>query len=151
METEYEIIKLEVHEYISPECSCKIEDMVNAVVHVIESIFDPVNNILAVKAHRGMVTAKETVNELKKCKIRCDECKPLHEMAHMEHEGMKKGMSPAHDPHAMMEAEMKRHFIVAAIFTIPVLILSRQFRCGSTILCRHHQLEIVCSLFQHPS
>jgi len=29
-----------------------------------------------------------------------------------------------HNHHAMMEAEMKRHFLVSAIFTIPVLILS---------------------------
>jgi Cu2+-exporting ATPase len=42
----------------------------------------------------------------------------------MEHEAIKKGKPTAHDHHAMMEVEMKRHFIVAVIFTIPVLILS---------------------------
>ena len=94
---EYETIKLDVHEYISPECSCKIEDMVNAVPHVIESNFDPVNNTLTVKAHRGMVTAKEIVEELKRCKIRCEEGKPPYEMVHMEHGAMKKGVPAAHD------------------------------------------------------
>ncbi len=29
-----------------------------------------------------------------------------------------------HDHHAMMEAEMKRHFLISAIFAVPVLILS---------------------------
>jgi Cu2+-exporting ATPase len=42
----------------------------------------------------------------------------------MEHEAMKMKKPAAHDHHAMMEAEMKRHFLVALIFTIPVLILS---------------------------
>jgi len=42
----------------------------------------------------------------------------------MEHEAVKMKKPAAHDHHAMMEAEMKRHFLVAAIFTIPVLILS---------------------------
>jgi Cu2+-exporting ATPase len=39
----------------------------------------------------------------------------------MKMEGQK---PPMHDHHAMMEAELKRRFIVAAIFTIPVLTLS---------------------------
>lgn len=124
MESEYETIELEVRDYISPECSCKVEDMVNAVPHVIESTFDPVNNLLKVKVHRGMVTAKDIIEELKRCAVRCEIRKPAYEKAHMEHEAMKMKKPTAHDHHAMMEAEMKRHFIVAAIFTIPVLILS---------------------------
>ncbi len=126
METEYETIKLNVRDYVSPECSCKIEDMVKAIPHVIESSFDPVNNLLTVKAHRGMVTSNRIAEELKRCKIRCEEGKPLHEMGSMEHEAMEgmSSMPASHDHHAMMEAEMKRHFIVAAVFTVPVLILS---------------------------
>ncbi len=124
METEYETLELEVHSYISPECSCKVEDMVNAVPHVIESTFDPVNNILRVKAHRGMVTPKQIIEELKKCSIRCEQRVPTQEKAHMEHEAMKMRKPAAHDHHAMMESEFKRHFIVAAIFTVPILVLS---------------------------
>ena len=51
-------------------------------------------------------------------------------MGQMDHEAMNMPMKmdaqkPAmHDHHAMMEAELKRSFIVAAIFTIPVLVLS---------------------------
>jgi len=47
-----------------------------------------------------------------------------HGMVGMEHEGMKMKKPVAHDHHAMMATEFKRHFIVAAVFTIPILILS---------------------------
>jgi len=124
MEGEYQILRLEVRDYLSPECSCKIEDMVNAVPHVVASTFDPVNNLLTVKVHKGMATAKDIIEELKRCAVRCEEAKTTHEMAHMEHEAMKTGKPAPHDHHAMMEAEMKRHFLVAAAFTVPVLILS---------------------------
>jgi len=124
MESEYETIELEVRDYISPECSCKLEDVVNAIDHVVDSTFDPVNNLLKVKVHRGMVTTEEIIEELKRCAVRCEKRKLTHEKAHMEHEAVKMKKPAAHDHHAMMEAEMKRHFLVAVIFTIPVLILS---------------------------
>jgi len=124
MEHEYEIIELNIQDYVSPECSCRIEDMVNRVPHVLDSTFDPVTNLLKVKAHRGMVTAKDIMEELKQCAVRCQERMPVHEKAHMEHEAMRMKQPAAHDHHAMMEAELKRHFLVAAIFTIPVLMLS---------------------------
>lgn len=52
MEHESEIIELNVRDYISPECACKIEDIANNIPHVLESTFDPVSNRLKVKAHR---------------------------------------------------------------------------------------------------
>lgn len=124
MENQYETIRLEVRDYIRPECSCKVEDMVNSVEHVTDSSFDPVNNLLTVKVHKGMVSAGDIIEELKRCGIRCEEEKTVHDKAHMEHEAAKMKKPAPHDHHGMMEAEMKRHFIVAAIFTIPVLILS---------------------------
>lgn len=51
----YETIELEVRDYVSPECSCKLEDMVNAIEHVVDSTFDPVNNLLKIKVHRGLM------------------------------------------------------------------------------------------------
>ena len=102
MEHEYEIIKLNVRDYISPECSCKIEDMVNSIPHVLEATFDPISNQLKVKAHKGMVTAKDIIKELKQCAVRCQESMPAHEMAHMEHEAMKMKKPAKHDHHAMM-------------------------------------------------
>ncbi len=39
MENQYDTIRLEIRDYISPECSCKIEDMVNSFEHVAESTF----------------------------------------------------------------------------------------------------------------
>ena len=121
---ESEIIELNVRDYISPECSCKIEDMVNRVPHVLEATFDPISNQLKVKAHKGMVTAKDIINELEQCTVFCQESMPWHDMTHMEHEAMGMKKPTMHDHHAMMEAELKRHFLVAAIFAIPVLILS---------------------------
>lgn len=124
METDFETIELQVRDYISPECTCKVEDMAKAVPHVVEASFDPVNNILKVKAHRGMASAEDIIKKLKQCAIRCEQRRPAHEMAGMEHEAIKMKKPAAHDHHAMMASEFKKHFLVAAIFTIPVLILS---------------------------
>ena len=124
MEHESETIELNVRDYISPECSCKIEEIVNSIPHVLESAFDPVSNRLTVKVHRGMVTANDVVKALEKCKIHCEEGTPPHELGKVEHEAIKMKMPAKHDHHTMMEAELKNRFIVAAVFTIPVLILS---------------------------
>ena len=124
MEMDYETIELQVRDYISPECSCKVEDMVNASPHVVGSTFDPVNNILRVKVHKGMASKNDIIELLKQCAVRCEQRMPAHEMAHMEHEAVKAKKPASHDHHFMMETEFKRHFLVAVIFTIPVLILS---------------------------
>lgn len=141
MEADFETIELQVRDYISPECTCKVEDMAKALPHVVEASFDPVNNLLRVKVHKGMASADDVIQELKKCTVHCGQRMPAHELAQMEHEAMKKkqaahkmagmeheGMKmkkpPVPDHHAMMATEFKRHFIVATIFTIPVLILS---------------------------
>jgi Cu2+-exporting ATPase len=124
MKPGFETIELQVRDYTSPECSCKVEDMINALPHVLEASFDPVNNLLKVKVHKGMVSSKDIIKELKQCAIRCEQRMPAHEMAQMEHEAMKTKKPAAHERHAMMECEFKRHFLVAAILAIPVLILS---------------------------
>jgi len=124
MEMDYETIDLQVRDYVSPECTCKIEDMVNALPHVVSSTFDPVNGLLMVKVHKGMTSAKDIIKELRECSVRCEQRPPAHEMAHMEHKAVKMKKPTAHDHHAMMETEFKKHFLVAAIFTIPVLMLS---------------------------
>ncbi|HEX9261107.1 MAG TPA: hypothetical protein VF893_01095, partial [Candidatus Bathyarchaeia archaeon] len=145
MESDFETIQLQVRDYISPECTCRVEDIVKAMPHVVEASFDPVSNILKVRVHRGMASSNDIIEGLKQCAVRCEPRMTTHDMAQMEnkaeaakkkkempgghvmsgmeHEVMKK--KPAtHDHHAMMAAEFKRHFIVAAILTIPVLILS---------------------------
>jgi len=48
MENGFEIIELNISDYVSPECSCRIEDMVNAIPHVLECTFDPITNTLSV-------------------------------------------------------------------------------------------------------
>lgn len=123
-ENQNEIIKLGVSDYISPECSCKVENMVKSVEHVVDSTFDPMNNMLSVKVHKGMVSARDIKENLKKCGVSCEEEKSVHDRAHMEHEAAEKKTPVRHDHHEMMEAEIKNHFIVALIFTVPVLILS---------------------------
>lgn len=129
---DFETITLQVKDYISPECICKVEDIVNALPHVVESSFDPINGLLKVKVHKGMTSSKAIIEGLKKCSVRCEQNNVSNSanMGHMDHEAMNKPMKmgakkPAiYDHHAMMEAELKRSFIVAAIFTIPILILS---------------------------
>jgi hypothetical protein len=81
MEHESETIELDVRHYVSPECTCKIEGILNSVPHVLESAFDPGSNHLKVKVHKGMVAAKDIIKELEKCKIQCEQGKPPHEMA----------------------------------------------------------------------
>lgn len=129
---DFETITLQVKDYISPECICKVEDIVNALPHVVESSFDPINGLLKVKVHKGMTSSKAIIEGLKKCSVRCEQNNVFNSvnMGHMDHEAMNMPMKmgakkPAmHDHHAIMEAELKRSFIVAAIFTIPILILS---------------------------
>lgn len=110
MESGYETIELDVRNYISPECSCKIEDIVNAVEHVVDASFDPVNNLLKVRVHRGMISAKDITRELGRCRVSCEERKSVHEMAHMEHEAMKMKKPAADDHHAMMEVVNEKAF-----------------------------------------
>lgn len=124
LDPDFEIIQLQVRDYISPECTCKVEEMIKAVPHVVEAIFDPVNNILKVKVHKGMASTKDIIKELKQCAVRCEQRVPAHERATIEHEAIKTKKPAAHDHHAMMEREFKKHFLVGAILTIPVLILS---------------------------
>ncbi|HLN45273.1 MAG TPA: copper-translocating P-type ATPase [Candidatus Sulfotelmatobacter sp.] len=139
MDADFETITLQVRDYIFPECTCRVEDMVKAIPHVVDASFDSINNVLTVKIHRGMASASDMIKELKKCKIQCEQRvsereilqtkheameQGHHEMTGMEHKSVEMKKSAAHDHHAMMAAEFKRHFIVAAIFTIPVLILS---------------------------
>lgn len=61
---------------------------------------------------------------------------PGHKRSYKERieKSMKK--SPAHDHHVMMEAEIRRRFIVAAFFTVPVLVLSPSIQSwfGYTLL-----------------
>ncbi len=129
---DFETITLQVNDYISPECTCKVEDIVNDLPHVVESSFDPINGLLKVKVHKGMTSARKIIAELQKCPIHCEQPHnmPKSSMEGMNHKAMNMTMKmgtqkPAmHDHHVMMEAELKRNFIVAAIFTIPVLILS---------------------------
>jgi P-type Cu2+ transporter len=132
VEMGFETITLQVKDYISPECTCKVENMVNALPHVIESSFDPINGILKVKVHSGMTSAEKMIAELKKCPVHCEQPHYMSKssMEGMNHEAMNMPMKNGtqktgmHNHHAMMEAELKRRFIVAAVFTIPVLILS---------------------------
>ena len=119
-----ETIVIHIRDYISPECSCKVEDTINKIPHVSESSFDAVNNILTVKVHRGMTSVNEIIKELKKCAIQCEQPMSTHEMAGMKHKDMKMEKPSSHDHHAMMAVEFKKHFFVAAIFTIPILFLS---------------------------
>lgn len=129
---DFEIITLQVKDYLSPECTCKVEDIVNALPHVVESSFDSINGLVKVKVQKGMTSSKVIIEGLKKCAVLFEQHNVSNSanIRHMDHEAMNMPMKmgaqkPAmHDHHAMMEAELKRRFIVAAIFTIPVLILS---------------------------
>ncbi len=124
MEADFEVIQLKVRDYVSPECTCRVENVVRAVPHVVDASFDPVNKLLKVKVHRGMASAEDIVQELKRCSVHCEQRVTPHEMAGMEHEGKKMKKPTAHDHHAMMATEFRNHFVVAILFTVPILVLS---------------------------
>ena len=90
MESDFESIILQAKDHISPECTCKVEDMVNALPHVIESSFDPINGLLKVKVHRGMTSKKEIIDGLKKCSLPCEQSNASNSasMGNMDHEAM---------------------------------------------------------------
>ncbi|GBE56822.1 copper-exporting P-type ATPase A [archaeon BMS3Bbin16] len=122
-----ETIEIEVKDYMSPECTCKIEEIAKSVAHVMDASFNPVTNLLTVKAHSGMVKSKDIIKRFKECGIACREGRTLNEKVSDEHKGMKmkgEGMAPGHDHHAMMEAEMKKRFFATVLLSIPVLLLS---------------------------
>ncbi|MFQ6134277.1 MAG: heavy metal translocating P-type ATPase [Nitrososphaerales archaeon] len=101
--------------------------MVDKVEGVIDSSFNSINNTLKVKVHEGKATYGDLESALKRCAVRCQTGATPHEMSHTEHETMKmkeQGKPVEHDHHAMMEAEMKRRFILSLMLTIPVLTLS---------------------------
>lgn len=123
MESHIEALSLEIKDYMPPECTCKIEDIVKKNPHVVDASFNPISNLLTVKAHKGMLTAEDIKKILKECGYRCEKGRTPHEQAHMEHEAMKV-KKHEHDHHAMMEAEMKRRFVFSLLFAIPVLVLS---------------------------
>ena len=96
MQMDLETLRLQVNDYISPECTCKFEDRVNALPHVVESSFNPVNNLLTVKVHKGMTSVNEIVKELRKCSVRCEIRTLPHEMGYEtgnEKEPTKHGMA----------------------------------------------------------
>jgi Cu2+-exporting ATPase len=111
-----------VEDYIGPECTCKIEDMVLKLDHVLSAEFDPLTNVLKVTAHSGMLTRKAIVTHLKDCNVNCSEGVPHHE--HMGGDMSMPEHTPGHDHHAMMELDFKKRFIVSAAITVPVLLLS---------------------------
>ncbi len=113
---------LNVEEYIGPECTCKIEDMVLRLDHVLSAEFDPLTHILKVTAHSGMLTRKAIVKHLEDCNVHCSEGVPPHE--HMGGDMPMPEHTPGHDHHAMMEVDFKRRFIVSLVITIPILLLS---------------------------
>lgn len=126
-ETNIDIITLDVEDFVSPECSCRLEDMINKVEGVIDSSFNPINNILQVKVQKGKVSYKNIESILKQSAVTSQKRTTSHETSHTEHEAMKmkkQGKPAKHDHHAMMEAEMKKRFIVSLMITIPVLTLS---------------------------
>ncbi len=127
MMEEMETIELELKDYMSPECTCRVEAIAKSIPHVMDASFNPVSNLLTIKAHSGMVKSKDIIKRFEECGIKCKKGRTLKERVHDEHMGMKmekKGMPPEHDHHAMMEADMKRRFFVTLIISIPVLILS---------------------------
>ncbi len=116
---------LNVADYISPECTCNVEDMVAKLDHVASVEFNPLTQVLKVTAHQGMITREALIKHLEDCGVHCSDDAPET----MTHEHGAQGMdmaahSPGHDHHAMMELDFRKRFIVSTVITVPVLLLS---------------------------
>lgn len=68
---EMETIELELKDYLHPECTCRVEDIAKSISHVMEASFNPVSNLLTIKAHSGMVKSKDVIKRFEECGIKC--------------------------------------------------------------------------------
>ncbi len=59
MDEDYDITKLYIRDYLSYDCACGVEDAVKAMNHIIDVSYDPVNFLLTVKSHKGMVKPED--------------------------------------------------------------------------------------------
>jgi Cu2+-exporting ATPase len=120
-----DVFMLNVADYISPECTRKVEDIVGELDHVSSVEFNPLTQILKVTAHQGMMTRETLIKSIEDCGIHCSNDAP--ETVHHKHgtQGMDMAAhSPGHDHHTMMEMDFRKRFIVSVIITVPVLLLS---------------------------
>ncbi|MEW6721766.1 MAG: heavy metal translocating P-type ATPase [Candidatus Micrarchaeota archaeon] len=133
-------VSFDLKNHISAGCSCDMEDKVRQLKGVRDASFDPVNQVLSVEYAESQTDAHKIHKFIEGCGFACSKQKAPHEMSHemhmaggapheMKHEAhgapARGGTAPEmHDHHAMMETEFKRHFIIGAVFTVPLLILS---------------------------
>ena len=71
-----DVFMLNVTDYISPECTCKVEDMVAKLEHVASVEFNPLTQILKVTAHQGMMTREALTKHLEDCGVLCSDDAP---------------------------------------------------------------------------
>lgn len=96
-----DVFMLNVADYISPECTCNVDDMAAKLDHVSSVEFNPLTQVLKVTAHQGMITRGALIKHLEDCGVRCSNDAPEG----MTHEHGAQGMdmaahSPGHDHHA---------------------------------------------------
>jgi cation transport ATPase len=71
-----DVFMLNVAEYISPECTCKVEDMVNKLDHITDVEFNPLTQVLKVTAHQGMMTREALIKHIEDCGVHCADDAP---------------------------------------------------------------------------
>lgn len=116
-------VTFRLEEFLSPDCSCTVEDRVREVEGVRDARLNALTGELTVDLEpEGRVEAAE--EKLEACGYACRARPSTSEMAHAEHEAQATKGAAEHDHHAMMEADMRRRFSVVLAVTVPVLVLS---------------------------
>ncbi len=116
-------LTLQIRDFMSPDCSCQIEDRVLEVPGVHHAELNTLTGELSVHL-TAEGSAEAVVQQLKQCGYECGARLGATEMSHEEHQAHAAGTAPEHDHHAMMEADMRKRFLVTLVLTVPVLLLS---------------------------
>lgn len=112
-----------LRDFMPPDCSCAVEDKVMGVPGVESAHLNTLTGELSVLLGEGG-TSGAVEERLRECGYECDPRPSSTQMAHEEHRAHAAKEPAEHDHHAVMEADMRRRFLVVLIFTAPVLLLS---------------------------
>ena len=124
-------ISLRLDQYCPPDCAARIEDRIEALDGVQRAALQPVLGTVRVEYYTDVVSESAL-------RAHHDERPtPTHSpagTAHTDHTGHEDVSAPpgehadhgatGHDHHAMMQADKKRRFIVSAIVSVPLLLVS---------------------------
>ncbi len=114
---------LQIHAFLPPDCSDRVEARLLDVPGVRAASLNPMMGTVTVTLAPGG-SPEAVVRRLREVGVECGARPSTVDIAAAEHRAHATGRLAEHDHHAMMEQEMRRRFLVVLGLAIPVLILS---------------------------